>query len=279
MAIRKRKPSSPGRRFQTASDFSEITRTQPERSLLVKQSGTGGRNNHGRKTARHRGGGHKQRYRRIDFTRTKDNVPATVAAVEYDPNRTCRIALLHYHDGEKRYILAPKGLEVGDRLMSGPRSEVRPGNAMALRYIPVGTVVHNVELKPGGGGPPGPQRGCQRAARGQGGPVRHAAAAQHGDEAGADRLPGHDRRGRQLRARAHQDRQGGPQPLEGRAPPDPRRGHEPGGPIPSAAVRASLPAGATRCRPGASPRGGTRARRKDSDKMIVRRRRRRGTRR
>ncbi|MYB28133.1 MAG: 50S ribosomal protein L2, partial [Acidimicrobiaceae bacterium] len=160
MAIRKRKPSSPGRRFQTASDFSEITRTQPERSLLVKQSSTGGRNNHGRKTARHRGGGHKQRYRKIDFTRTKDNVPATVAAIEYDPNRTCRIALLHYHDGEKRYILAPKGLEVGDRLMSGPRSEVRPGNAMALRYIPVGTVVHNVELKPGGGGRMGRSAGA-----------------------------------------------------------------------------------------------------------------------
>ena len=126
MAIRKRKPSSPGRRFQTASDFSEITCSTPERSLLVKQSSTGGRNNHGRKTSRHRGGGHKQRYRKIDFTRTKDGVPATVATIEYDPNRTCRIALLHYHDGAKRYILAPKGLEVGDKIMSGRGAEIRP---------------------------------------------------------------------------------------------------------------------------------------------------------
>jgi len=152
MAMRKRKPTSPGRRFQTSSDFSEITRSTPERRLLVKQSGTGGRNNYGRKTARHRGGGHKQRYRLIDFKRAKDGVPATVAAIEYDPNRTCRIALLHYHDGEKRYILAPRGLEAGDRVASGRGAEIRPGNAMELRHIPVGTVVHNVELRPGGGG-------------------------------------------------------------------------------------------------------------------------------
>lgn len=152
MAVRKRKPSSPGRRGQTVSDFSEITRSSPERSLLVKQSSTGGRNNHGRKTARHRGGGHKQRYRKVDFKRTKDGVPATVAAIEYDPNRTCRIALLHYHDGEKRYILAPDGVEVGHLLVSGKNADIRPGNAMELRYIPVGMVIHNVELRPGGGG-------------------------------------------------------------------------------------------------------------------------------
>lgn len=152
MAIRKHKPSSPGRRFQTGSDFAEVTRSSPERSLLVKQSGTGGRNNGGRKTARHRGGGHKQRYRKIDFVRRKDGVPATVAAIEYDPNRTCRIALLHYHDGEKRYILAPKGVNVGELVESGKGAEIRAGNAMELRYIPVGTVVHNVELTPGGGG-------------------------------------------------------------------------------------------------------------------------------
>ena len=152
MGIRKRRPSSPGRRFQTVHDFSEVSRQSPERSLLVKQSGTGGRNNHGRKTARHRGGGHKQRYRRIDFARAKDGVPATVASIEYDPNRTCRIALLHYHDGEKRYILAPRGVGPGDLLASGEGAEIRPGNAMALRHIPVGTVVHNVELRPGGGG-------------------------------------------------------------------------------------------------------------------------------
>ncbi len=152
MGIRKRKPTSPGRRFQTVSDFSEITRERPENSLLVKKSRTGGRNSYGRKTSRHRGGGHKQQYRVIDFKRRKDGVPAVVAAIEYDPNRTCRIALLHYLDGEKRYILAPKDVTVGDRLQSGQGAEIRPGNALPLRYIPVGTVVHNVEFKPGGGG-------------------------------------------------------------------------------------------------------------------------------
>jgi large subunit ribosomal protein L2 len=152
MGIRKRKPTSPGRRFQTVSDFSEITRERPEKSLLVKKSRTGGRNSYGRKTSRHRGGGHKQQYRVIDFKRRKDGVPAVVAAIEYDPNRTCRIALLHYLDGEKRYILAPKDVTVGDRLQSGQGAEIRPGNALPLRYIPVGTVVHNVEFKPGGGG-------------------------------------------------------------------------------------------------------------------------------
>jgi len=152
MALRKRKPTSPGRRFQTVSDFAEITSTTPEKSLLAKKSSTGGRNSYGRKTARHRGGGHKQQYRVIDFRRNKDGVPANVATIEYDPNRTCRIALLHYLDGEKRYILAPKDLKVGDRVQSGQGSEIRPGNAMPMRYIPVGTVVHNVELRPGGGG-------------------------------------------------------------------------------------------------------------------------------
>ncbi len=151
MAIRKRKPTSPGRRFQTSSDFSELTTTTPEKSLLAKQSSSGGRNNHGRKTARHRGGGHKRRYRVVDFRRNKDGVPATVASIEYDPNRNCRIALLHYHDGEKRYILAPRDLKVGDKLQSGVGADIRPGNALPLRYIPVGTVVHAVELQPEGG--------------------------------------------------------------------------------------------------------------------------------
>ena len=151
MAIRKRKPTSPGRRFQTSSDFSDLTTSTPEKSLLAKQSSTGGRNNHGRKTARHRGGGHKRRYRIVDFRRNKDGVPATVASIEYDPNRNCRIALLHYHDGEKRYILAPRDLAIGDRLQSGMGSDIRPGNAMPLRYIPVGTVVHAVELQPEAG--------------------------------------------------------------------------------------------------------------------------------
>ena len=152
MAIRRRKPTSPGRRFQTQSDFSELTRTSPEKSLTSSKPKTGGRNNYGRKTSRHRGGGHKQLYRQIDFRRDKTGVPATVASIEYDPNRTCRIALLHYHDGEKRYILAPNTLSVGEILQSGQGSEIRVGNALPLRYIPVGTVVHNIELRPGGGG-------------------------------------------------------------------------------------------------------------------------------
>ena len=152
MGIRKRKPTSAGRRFQTVSDFSELTKDRPERTLLASQSRTGGRNNYGRKTARHRGGGHKRRYRIVDFRRTKDLVPAKVAAIEYDPNRNCRIALLHYLDGEKRYILAPGNVKVGDLLSSGPAAEIRAGNALALRNIPVGTTVHNVEFRPGAGG-------------------------------------------------------------------------------------------------------------------------------
>jgi len=152
MAIRSRKPTSPGRRFQTSHDFAEVTKTTPEKSLLSKKSKSGGRNAYGRKTSRHRGGGHKQQYRMIDFTRNKDGIVAKVAAIEYDPNRTCRIALLHYLDGEKRYILAPKNLNVGDRITSGQGSDIKPGNAMQLRYIPVGTTIHNVELRPGGGG-------------------------------------------------------------------------------------------------------------------------------
>src|SRR5215207_5468645 len=152
MALRKRKPTSAGRRFQTVSDFVEITKDKPEKSLLAPNPKTGGRNAYGRKTARHRGGGHKRQYRMVDFKRTKDGVPAKVAAVEYDPNRNCRILLLHYHDGEKAYVLAPRGVKVGDRLQSGQGSEIRPGNALPLRYIPVGTTVHNVELRPGQGG-------------------------------------------------------------------------------------------------------------------------------
>jgi large subunit ribosomal protein L2 len=152
MGIRQRKPTSPGRRFQTVSDFSEITTDKPEKSLLAKKTSSGGRNVYGRKTARHRGGGHKQRYRIIDFRRNKDGVPAKVATIEYDPNRNCRICLLHYVDGEKRYILAPQGIRVGDRLQNGPGAEIRVGNALALRGIPVGTTVHNVEFRPGAGG-------------------------------------------------------------------------------------------------------------------------------
>ena len=151
MAVKKRKPTSPGRRFQTVSDFATITKSKPEKSLLAKKKRSSGRNTQGRITSRHRGGGHKRRYRIVDFRRNKDGVPARVAAVEYDPNRNARLALLHYVDGEKRYILHPVGVSVGDRLESGPSAEIRPGNALPLRLIPAGTVVHAIEMRPGGG--------------------------------------------------------------------------------------------------------------------------------
>jgi large subunit ribosomal protein L2 len=151
MAVKKRKPTSAGRRFQTVSDFAEITTDSPEKSLVAKKGKTGGRNTHGRVTSRHRGGGHKQRYRVIDFKREKDGVPARVASIQYDPNRNARLALLNYADGEKRYILAPVGVSVDDRLMSGPGAEIRPGNAMPLRNVPAGTLVHAIEMRPGQG--------------------------------------------------------------------------------------------------------------------------------
>ena len=151
MPVRKYRPTSPGRRFQSVATFEEVTKRTPEKSLLVPLRKTGGRNALGRITCRHRGGGHKQMFRRIDFKRDKPNIPAKVAAIEYDPNRSSRIALLHYADGEKRYILAPLGLQVGDQVMSGTEAEVRVGNALPLRNIPVGLTVHNVELQPGRG--------------------------------------------------------------------------------------------------------------------------------
>jgi large subunit ribosomal protein L2 len=152
MALRKYKPTSPGRRFRSVSAFDEITKTEPEKSLVAPLKKTGGRNTHGRITTRHQGGGHKRRYRVIDFKRTKDRVPARVAAIEYDPNRSARIALLHYADGAKAYILAPARLQVGQTVESGPGADIRPGNALPLANIPTGTVIHNVELKPGKGG-------------------------------------------------------------------------------------------------------------------------------
>src|SRR3954470_2363179 len=152
MAIRKYKPTTPGRRGSSVSDFAEITRSTPEKSLLRPLTNKGGRNNQGRITTRHQGGGHKRAYRIIDFRRyDKDGVPSKVAHIEYDLNRTARIALLHYADGEKRYILAPHGLRQGDRVESGPGADIKPGNNLPLRNIPVGTTVHAVELRPGGG--------------------------------------------------------------------------------------------------------------------------------
>lgn len=152
MAIKRYRPTSAGRRFMTVSAFEEITRTEPEKSLVRPLKKSGGRNNRGRVTSRHIGGGHKRRYRLIDFKRDKRGIPAKVASIEYDPNRSSRIALLAYLDGEKRYILAPKDLKVGDRIAAGPDVEIRPGNALPLGQIPLGTLVHNVELKPGKGG-------------------------------------------------------------------------------------------------------------------------------
>lgn len=150
--MRKYKPTSPGRRFGSVLDFSEITCTEPEKSLLSPLSKTGGRNHRGKMTARHMGGGAKRQYRKIDFKRDKDNVPAKVATIEYDPNRSALIALLHYKDGEKRYILAPEGLKVGETVVSGEKVEPKAGNAMPLKNIPLGMEVHNVELEIGHGG-------------------------------------------------------------------------------------------------------------------------------
>jgi len=152
MPIRKPKPTSAGRRFVTYADFAEVTKTEPERTLVEGLKKSGGRNAHGRKTSRHRGGGAKRLYRRIDFKRTRDGIPAKVAAIEYDPNRSAYIALLHYADGVKAYILAPARLQVGATVQSGPGSDITPGNAMPLTNMPIGTVIHNVELQPGRGG-------------------------------------------------------------------------------------------------------------------------------
>ena len=151
MGVKQYKPSSPGRRFQTVSDFAEITTTTPEKSLLEPLPKKAGRNNYGRITTRHQGGGHKRKYRKIDFKRRKDGIPAKVASIEYDPNRSARIALLHYADGAKSYILHPKGLMVGDTVESGPNADIKPGNALPLANIPVGTLVHAVEFQPGKG--------------------------------------------------------------------------------------------------------------------------------
>lgn len=278
MGLRKRKPTSPGRRFQTTSDFSEITKTTPEKSLLSKQSASGGRNNVGRKTARHKGGGHKQRYRVIDFKRNKDGVPAKVAAVEYDPNRTCRILLLHYLDGEKRYVLAPEGVKVGDVLQSGPGSEIRPGNALELRFIPVGTVVHNVELKPGGGA---------RMARSAG--VSVQLVGKDGDFA-ILRLPSSEMRRVPLSCRATIGVVGNSEHeliKIGKAGRNRWKGVRPQtrgvamNPVdhPHGGGEGKTSGGRHPVSPWGKPEGRTRSKKKQSDKLIVRRRRTRGARR
>jgi large subunit ribosomal protein L2 len=278
MAIRKRKPTSPGRRFQTVSDYSDVTKTEPERSLVAKKHSTGGRNAYGRKTARHRGGGHKQRYRVIDFRRVKDGVPAKVAAVEYDPNRNCRILLLHYVDGEKAYILAPKDVSVGDRLQSGQGSEIRPGNALPLRYIPVGTTVHNIELKPGGGG---------QLARSAGTSVQ--LVAKEGEFATL-RLPSTEMRRVAIDCRATVGEVGNAEQeliKLGKAGRNRWKGVRPQtrgvamNPVdhPLGGGEGKSSGGRHPTSPWGKPEGRTRKKNKDSDKYIVRRRRRRGSRR
>ena len=152
MGTKKYNPTSPGARGTVVSDFEGVSKSTPEKSLLDKRTGSGGRNNHGHITVRFRGGGHKRRYRKIDFKRDKIGVPGKVAAIEYDPNRTARIALINYADGEKRYILAPIGLSIGDQVLSSPNADIKPGNCLKLKVMPLGTIIHNVELRPGKGG-------------------------------------------------------------------------------------------------------------------------------
>jgi large subunit ribosomal protein L2 len=278
VALRKRKPTSSGRRFQSVSDFTEITKSRPERSLVEPLPQTGGRNNYGRKTARHRGGGHKQQYRVVDFKRTKDGVPATVAAIEYDPNRNCRIALLHYHDGEKRYILAPARVKVGDVLRSGQGSDIRPGNALALRYIPVGSVVHNVELKPGAGA---------RMARSAGSSIQ--LVAKEGDYATL-RLPSTEMRRVSIDCRATLGEVGNPEAelvSIGKAGRNRWKGVRPQtrgvamNPVdhPLGGGEGKTSGGRHPVSPWGKPEGRTRSRKKPSNALIIRRRRTRGARR
>lgn len=278
MPLRKRKPTSPGRRFQSVSDFSEITKSKPEKALTKPKPSTGGRNNYGRMTARHRGGGVKQRYRLIDFQRTKDGVPAKVAAIEYDPNRNARIALLHYLDGEKRYIIAPDKVSVGEMLMSGQGAEIRPGNALPLRYIPVGTTVHNVELKPGGGG---------KIARGAGMGVQ--LVAKEGVHATL-RLPSTEMRRVPIDCRATVGEVGNAEHelisigKAGRNRWKGRRPHTRGvamNPVdhPLGGGEGKSSGGRHPVSPWGKPEGRTRKKNKASDKMIIRRRRGRGARR
>jgi large subunit ribosomal protein L2 len=274
MPIRKRKPTSPGRRFQTVSDFKEITKEEPEKSLVKPKKRSSGRNVYGRMTSRHRGGGHKQKYRVIDFRREKEGVPAKVAAIEYDPNRNARIALLHYRDGEKRYILAPLGVAVGDMLSSGQGSEIRPGNALPLRYIPVGTTVHNIELKPGAGG---------KLARGAGAAVQ--LVAKEGNFATL-RLPSTEMRRVPIDCRATVGQVGNVEAglvqlgKAGRNRWKGRRPHTRGvamNPVdhPLGGGEGKSSGGRHPVSPWGKPEGRTRRKGKPSDKLIIRRRRKR----
>jgi large subunit ribosomal protein L2 len=278
MPLRKRKPTSPGRRFQSVSDFAEITTDKPEKSLLQPKPRTGGRNVHGRLTARNVGGGHKQKYRVVDFRREKDGIPAKVASIEYDPNRNARICLLHYADGEKRDIRAPARIAVGDVLQSGQGSEIRPGNALPMRYIPVGTVIHNVELKPGAGG---------KIARGAGMSIQ--LVAKEGDFATL-RLPSTEMRRVPIDCRATVGAVGNAEAelislgKAGRNRWKGRRPHTRGvamNPVdhPLGGGEGKSSGGRHPTSPWGKKEGRTRSKNKASDQMIIRRRRGRGARR
>ncbi len=278
MPPRKRRPTSPGRRFQTVADFSEITRAESEKSLTKPKPKSGGRNAYGRMTSRHRGGGHKRKYRVVDFRREKDGIPAKVATIEYDPNRNARIALLHYRDGEKRYIIAPVGVKVGDLLQSGHGAEIRPGNALPLRYIPVGTTVHNVELRPGAGG---------KLGRGAGAAIQ--LVAKEGTTATL-RLPSTEMRRVSIDSRATIGQVGNVDAelvsagKAGRSRWKGKRPHTRGvamNPVdhPLGGGEGKSSGGRHPVSPWGKPEGRTRKKNKKSDKQIVRRRRGRGSRR
>src|SRR5438445_9757455 len=278
MGIRRYKPTTPGRRGASGSDYSELTRSRPEKGLTKPVKSSGGRNAHGRTTARYRGGGNKRRYRIVDFRRNKDGIPAKVFSIEYDPNRNARIALLHYRDGEKRYILAPARVGVGEVLQSGQGSEIRPGNALALRYIPVGTTVHNVELKPGAGG---------KLARGAGAAVQ--LVAKEGNFATL-RLPSTEMRRVAIDCRATVGQVGNAEAglvqigKAGRNRWKGKRPHTRGvamNPVdhPLGGGEGKSSGGRHPTSPWGKKEGRTRAKHKASDQMIIRRRRGRGARR
>ena len=228
MAVKKYRPTTPTRRFTSVVSREDITKETPEKSLVAGKRKSGGRNSSGRVTSRFIGGGHKQKFREVDFKRDKAGVPAKVAAIEYDPNRSARLALLHYADGEKRYILAPVGLEVGRTVTSGPDADILIGNALPLKNIPPGTVVHNVELKPGKGGQMARSAGSQAQLVSREVGVCAAETAFRRSSPRARRVHGDCRPGRQRRARKRIDGQGGTHPLDGKAPAQSWRDDEPG---------------------------------------------------
>ena len=228
MAIRVYKPTSPARRFMSVLTFEEVTKKTPERSLVTDLRHKAGRNNQGKITVRHQGGGARRKYRIIDFKRQKDGIPATVKAIEYDPNRTCFIALLVYADGEKRYILSPLGLKVGDTVMSGPTADIKPGNCLPIANIPLGTLVHNIEIKVGRGGQMVRSAGTAAQVMAKEGDRPDPPALRRGSQ-GEHERPCDRGPGRQHRSQQRPHRQGRPQAPHGRPSHRPRRGHEPGG--------------------------------------------------